>query len=134
MTFTVGPLLERDSTYVTDLNMSQLRLMNSDIPWLILIPRISGVVEITDLTNDEYRLLNAEVRLVAKLSQVLFEPYKLNIATIGNFIKQLHYHVISRYENDRYFPNTVWGNELIPCDPEQFTLRIENIKGLLGHK
>lgn len=134
MTFQLGPMLENDSIFIADLGLSQIRLMNNaNFPWVILIPRVTGVVEITDLTNDQYRMLNAEIRLAAKIMQIVFEPDKLNIATIGNKVRQLHYHIIARYENDPCFPETVWGYEKAEYSAEELELRITNIKKLLGH-
>ena len=40
-------------------------------------------------------------------------PDKLNIATIGNIVSQLHVHLIARYKNDVLFPKPVWGHEPI---------------------
>lgn len=135
MTFKLGPILEKDSIFITNLNLSQMRIMNNaHFPWIILVPRIDGVSEITDLSNDDYRLLNAEIRLVAKIMQIIFEPDKLNIATLGNKVRQLHYHIIARYENDGCFPDPVWGYPSTPYDDSVLNLRIDNIKQLLGIK
>lgn len=134
MTFKLGPVLENDSSFIADLGLSQIRIIhNANFPWVILVPRLPGVVEITDLSNDQYRMLNAEIRLIAKVMQIVFEPDKLNIATIGNRVRQLHYHVVARYENDACFPEPVWGKEMAQYDNEELQLRIENIQKLLGH-
>jgi diadenosine tetraphosphate (Ap4A) HIT family hydrolase len=84
---------------------------NSNYPWLILVPMRNDIVEITDFNKIDYDLFNTEVKKVAKTIQDVFNPDKLNIATIGNIVPQLHMHIIARFRNDMVFPKTVWGNE-----------------------
>ena len=135
MTFQLGAVLERDSSFITNLGLSQLRIMhNADFPWVILVPRLVGVSEITDLSSDDYRMLCSEIRLVAKIMELLFEPDKLNIATLGNKVRQMHYHIVARYEKDKCFPDLVWGREFTQYDPKELEDRIGNINRLLGFK
>ena len=101
MTFILDKTLEQDSTLITELKLCQVRLINNaDFPWLILVPKLPGIAEITDLCNSEYNLLNQEIRLVAKALQSATTPDKLNIATIGNMVTQMHVHIIARYKSD----------------------------------
>lgn len=135
MSFQVGPILERDSIFVLELGLSQVRLMNNaNFPWIILVPKVIDAVEITDLSPDEYNMVNAEIKLMAKVMQVVFEPDKLNIATIGNKVKQLHYHIIARFEKDSCFPETVWGRAAQTYDDKQLNEIVDKIQDILGHK
>jgi len=119
MSFKLDPILERDSHYLTDLKLCQIRLMdNSDYPWLVLIPMKNNIIEITDLQQSDYDLFNWEIRKVAKILQDKFKPDKLNIATIGNVVPQMHVHIIARFKNDTLFPKTVWGSKFLPYDEE----------------
>jgi len=128
MSFKLDPILKRDSHYLTDLKLCQIRLMdNSDYPWLVLIPMKNNIIEITDLQQSDYDLFNWEIRKVAKILQDKFRPDKLNIATIGNVVSQLHVHIIARFRNDKLFPKTVWGNQFIPYAHEN----LKTIKDIL---
>ena len=119
MSFKLDPILERDSHYLTDLKLCQIRLMdNSDYPWLVLIPMKNNIIEITDFEQTDYDLFNSEIRKVAKILQNEFKPDKLNIATIGNVVPQMHVHIIARFKNDTLFPKTVWGSKFLPYDEE----------------
>jgi len=40
-----------------------------------------------------------------------YEPEKINIASFGNYIPHLHWHVMARFKNDSYFPEPVWGKK-----------------------
>jgi diadenosine tetraphosphate (Ap4A) HIT family hydrolase len=119
MSFKLDPILERDSHYLTDLKLCQIRLMdNSNYPWLILVPMKNNIIEITDFEQTDYDLFNQEIRKVAKILQNEFKPDKLNIATIGNVVPQMHVHIIARFKNDILFPKTVWGSQFLPYDEE----------------
>lgn len=113
----LDPILERDSLFIANLNICQLRLMNNKLyPWVILVPRIAEIVEITDLHGTTYLEVMKETQMAARIIQQLSSPTKLNIASIGNIVKQLHIHVIARFKDDSLFPKVVWGNEFTPYD------------------
>ena len=68
MTFKLSSILEQDSILVTKLELCQLRLINnSDFPWVILVPELINIVEITDLKPSEFDKLNSEILQVCLL-------------------------------------------------------------------
>ena len=108
--FTLNPKLEADTFFICDLKVSRLLLMNdSNYPWLILVPRQDGLVELTDLNFDEQSEILREINLLGKILKESFAVEKLNIGALGNVVKQLHIHVIGRFQNDAAFPKPVWG-------------------------
>ena len=65
--------------------------------------------EMTDLTPPERtRLMNAVFGMEAVLREVL-APDKINLASLGNVVPHLHWHVIPRYRDDRHFPDPIWA-------------------------
>ena len=40
----------------------------------------------------------------------LFAPDKINLASFGNMVPHVHWHIIPRWQDDRHFPEPVWGN------------------------
>ena len=67
------------------------------------------------------------MRLSKALDQ-LFSPDKLNIAALGNMVRQLHVHHIVRFENDASFPKPVWGvGDAVPYEAEALS---ETVNGL----
>jgi diadenosine tetraphosphate (Ap4A) HIT family hydrolase len=44
----------------------------------------------------------------AALREVM-QPDKVNLASLGNVVPHLHWHVIPRFADDPHFPNPVWG-------------------------
>ncbi len=96
--FTLNPQLAADTFPVADLDLCRVLLMNNALfPWLILVPRQDGLVEITDLPPQDLHTLMDEISRVSVAMQSLFKPYKLNIAALGNQVRQLHIHVIARF-------------------------------------
>lgn len=127
--FELNQILERDSYYIDNLKLCQIRLMdNSNYPWIILVPTKPNLVEITDLNDRDFDLLNQEIKKVAKLLQKEFNPDKLNIANIGNIVSQLHVHVIARFKHDKLFPKTVWGSPLKHYDDQSLKEIIEILR------
>ena len=49
---------------------------------------------------------------VEQLIRDVIEPHKVNLASFGNFVPHLHWHVIPRWEDDAYFPESIWGVKL----------------------
>ncbi len=77
------------------------------------------VAEMTDLEPaDLQRLMNA-VWLVEKAVRRFCQPDKVNLASFGNMVPHLHWHVIPRWRDDRHFPNPVWGEVQRPAAVRQ---------------
>ena len=67
------------------------------------------VAEMTDLAPVERsELMQMVCKLEAAMRQV-FQPAKINLASLGNVVPHLHWHVIARFENDAQFPAPIWA-------------------------
>ena len=114
--FTLDSRLAADTVAVTDLPLSAVRLMNdATYPWLILIPRREGAVEIVDLAPQDRAQLMEEIATVSGVLRGLTHCDKLNVAALGNMVPQLHVHVIGRFAGDPAWPGPVWGKA--PAQP-----------------
>ncbi|NEX64352.1 HIT family protein [Noviherbaspirillum galbum] len=67
------------------------------------------VAEMTDLPSSARAILIAAVWQVEEAVREVMSPDKINVASLGNVVPHLHWHVIPRYENDAHFPNPIWG-------------------------
>jgi diadenosine tetraphosphate (Ap4A) HIT family hydrolase len=116
--FALDPRIDETSVPVADWPLSQLRLKNdARFHWLLLIPRRPRVVELTDLAEDDYLQLNAEVLAANRLLQEVVRPDKINVATLGNVVPQLHVHVVGRFASDPAWPDAVWCHGAGPAYP-----------------
>jgi diadenosine tetraphosphate (Ap4A) HIT family hydrolase len=67
------------------------------------------VREMTDLPCDERARFMQAVFAVETALRDLLRPTKINLASFGNQVPHLHWHVIPRFEDDRHFPDPVWA-------------------------
>jgi diadenosine tetraphosphate (Ap4A) HIT family hydrolase len=67
------------------------------------------VKEMTDLDEGERARLMAVVFAVETALRGLMAPDKINLASLGNRVPHLHWHVIPRYRDDPHFPQPVWS-------------------------
>jgi diadenosine tetraphosphate (Ap4A) HIT family hydrolase len=108
--WSLDPQLARDTVAIGDLPLTRVLVMNdANYPWLILVPRVPGAVEIFDLDDEEQAQLMDEIALVARALKEVTACDKINVAAIGNVVAQLHIHIIARRRNDPAWPKPVWG-------------------------
>ena len=108
--FALDPRLENDSTSIMITGLCDLRLSrDARWPWLILVPRRADITEIFELTPLDQVLLAFETELVAKALKQITGATKINIGALGNIVRQLHVHVIARFEGDANWPGPIWG-------------------------
>jgi len=133
-TFGLDSRLEADTFFVGDLSLSRVLLMNdSRYPWLILVPRVAGVVEWHELSESHQQELLTEQIKAATILQASTGAYKMNVAALGNMVCQLHVHVIARFESDQAWPGPVWGvGSGRPYDPPIAQGFIAELRSALG--
>lgn len=114
--FELDSRLARDSVFIADGPLSQVRLMNDRrYPWLVLVPRMENASEWLDLDGGQQRLLLAEINQAGALVRAVPGVQKLNIGALGNIVRQLHIHLVGRHEGDPAWPGPVWGHA--PAEP-----------------
>lgn len=111
------PQLEADTVAVCQLALCDVRLMrDANYPWLVLVPR-RDAVELIDLGSEDQHQLMTEIAGVSHALRSVVPCDKLNVATLGNVVPQLHIHVIARRRDDPAWPKPVWG--AVPAKPYQ---------------
>ncbi|WP_462176492.1 HIT domain-containing protein [Pseudoalteromonas gelatinilytica] len=122
--FSLAPELQRDCIELADWPLCKVLLMNdSQYPWFILVPRVAGVKEIIDLSEELQITLLQESGKLSKLLQQVFNPDKLNVAALGNMVPQLHVHHIARFTTDAAWPAPIWGKlPTVPYTDEQIAV------------
>ncbi|ASG67758.1 HIT family protein [Francisella halioticida] len=120
--FKLDSRLETDTFKICEyLDCKILVMNNSTVPWFIVVP----FTDRTEWYQLDYSVQNNVNRIINKLSELLIKEYKvdkLNVATIGNVVKQMHIHVVGRFENDPAWPTPVWGN----IEPKPYTEKEKN--------
>jgi len=101
-----GDLLWRD-------DLCRVVLVNDpDYPGYCRVILNRHVREMTDLEpSGRERLMRVVFAAEAAVRRVM-QPDKINLASFGNMVPHLHWHVIPRFADDRYFPNSIWGEPM----------------------
>lgn len=108
--FKLDGRLEADSRPISVLGLCQLRLMNDRrFPWVLLIPQRAEMEEIFQLSPLDQTLLTFETCETARALKEVTGCTKVNVAALGNQVRQLHVHVIARRQDDAAWPGPVWG-------------------------
>ena len=109
--FALDPRIAADSLASGALSLCAVRLFDdARFPWFLLVPRRPGLTELTDLHDEDATDLMAEIRVAARVMTILAKPDKINVATLGNVVPQLHLHVVARFRSDPAWPGPVWGH------------------------
>ena len=95
---------------------AKLRVVHADeagFPAFYRVIWAAHVAEFSDLSAAERQwCMDAVVAVEVALRGMLPAPRKINIATLGNMVPHLHWHVIARFDWDSHFPAPVWASAL----------------------
>jgi len=108
----------------------KVEIEESEIPWLKIFTQLP-YKEMSDLPKEFryeiYDLLNIiEEEMIA-----YYNPKKINIASFGNYLPHLHWHIMARFEEDSYYPEPMWGEkqrdaQLSLPSFDDFCIRLKN--------
>ena len=88
----------------------KIEIEESEIPWLKIFTQtpykeMSKVP--SEIKFEIYDLLD----IIEKEMIAYFNPKKINIASFGNYMPHVHWHIMARFEEDSYFPEPMWGRK-----------------------
>lgn len=86
-----------------------VRVESADYPGFMRVIVNPHVREMTDLAPAQRQRLLAVVYAVEAALRDLLAPEKINLASLGNQVPHVHWHVIPRFADDAHFPEPVWG-------------------------
>jgi diadenosine tetraphosphate (Ap4A) HIT family hydrolase len=119
------------STYpVVELDSCEVRLSREwTWPGRCLVIPVEEYRDIHEMEGEDYLLMMGEVRLVTQVLARLYKADKMNVASFGNMVPWLHWHIIPRIEGDVAWPATPWENpnEPIPANEETLADHAERI-------
>ncbi|WP_060485893.1 HIT domain-containing protein [Pseudomonas sp. NBRC 111123] len=132
--FDMDSRLQQDSMVLGDFPLCRLLLSkDANYPWFILVPRRAGVSELFDLSQEDQAQLWKEATYLAETLKHEFAADKMNVATLGNVVSQLHMHVIVRRHGDAAWPAPVWGRvPAVGYTPEQVDAMRQRLRALLA--
>jgi len=86
-------------------------LQDADYPAYCRVELLAHVKEMTDLAPQARARTMKVVFAVETAIREVIQPDKINLASLGNKTPHMHWHVIPRFETDKHFPNSHWGEE-----------------------
>lgn len=131
--FELHPRLAQDSAVIGEFGLSLLLLSrDANYPWCILVPKRKDIYEIHHLTEEEQLQLIRESCRLSEVMTSLFDADKMNVAALGNVVRQLHVHHIARFTDDPAWPQPIWGK--LPAKeykPDEFAERIKRLQNAM---
>lgn len=129
--FELHPRLVQDTVVIGEFELSLLLLSrDANFPWCILVPKVEDAYEIHHLSEqDQVQLIRESCRL-SEVMTSLFDADKMNVAALGNVVRQLHIHHIARFVDDAAWPQPIWGK--LPAQDYTEMALDERIKRLQG--
>jgi len=88
----------------------KIEIEESEIPWLKIFTQkvYKEMSEVpAEIKFEIYNLLD----LIEKEMLAYYKPKKINIASFGNYMPHVHWHIMARFEEDSYFPEPMWGTK-----------------------
>jgi len=81
-----------------------------EIPWIKIFTQ-EPIKEFSQC-NDTLKLeIFRALDIIEKEMLSFFKPDKINIASFGNYVPHVHFHIQARFKNDSYFPEPTWGKK-----------------------
>lgn len=131
--FELHPRLAQDSVVIGEFDLSLLLLSrDANYPWCILVPKCEDIYEIHHLNEEEQLQLIRESCRLSEVMTSIFDADKMNVAALGNVVRQLHVHHIARFTDDPAWPQPIWGK--LPAKEyteEAFAERIKRLQNAL---
>jgi diadenosine tetraphosphate (Ap4A) HIT family hydrolase len=93
-------------------NTSKFRVIlvdDANYPGFCRVIWNTHVKEMTDLAIVNRSTMMQAVCKVEEAIRDVMQPDKINLASLGNMVPHLHWHVIPRYTDDAHFPNPIWA-------------------------
>ena len=115
---------------------TQLRVIEAgdpDYPGFTRVVWNAHIPEMTSLPSHERDLLMRTVYAVEQAQRDILAPDKINLASLGNMVPHLHWHVIPRWRGDRHFPDAIWAPPRVAtgAEPPDWHARQARIRELL---
>jgi len=102
-------------------------LNDEDYPAYCRVELLDHIKEMTDLApQDRARMMKVVFAVETALREAL-NPDKINLASLGNKTPHIHWHVIPRFEHDKHFPNSHWGEAMRKSNTSSLDAKMKQV-------
>ncbi len=121
-----GTGLAGTQTIWSDAQWRAVRVTDApDHPAFYRVIRIAHTGEWTDLPLAERIRGMRLVDTVESVLRAVLKPTKINLASLGNMVPHLHWHVIARFAWDSHFPQPIWGVRQRDANPKSLAAVVD---------
>ena len=86
----------------------RIEIEESEIPWLKIFTQYP-YREMSEVPLEVKTRIYTLLDLIEKEMLAYYKPTKINIASFGNYMPHVHWHIMARFKEDSYFPEPMWG-------------------------
>lgn len=97
---------------VSNASLRVVLVDDGDFPGFCRVIWREHVAEMTDLAPLERQAMMQAVCKVETVIRENLHPHKVNLASLGNVVPHLHWHVIPRWRGDSRFPQPIWAERV----------------------
>jgi diadenosine tetraphosphate (Ap4A) HIT family hydrolase len=88
----------------------KIKIEKNEIPWLKIFTQDS-YKEMSEVPSEIKFEIYDILDIIEKEMISYYNPKKINIASFGNYVPHVHWHIMARFEEDSFFPEPVWGKK-----------------------
>ncbi len=88
----------------------KIEIEESEIPWLKIFTQ-NPYREMSEVPSEVKFEIYDLLDIIEKEMLAYYKPKKINIASFGNYMPHVHWHIMARFEEDSYFPEPMWGKK-----------------------
>ncbi|WP_419769995.1 MAG: HIT family protein [Candidatus Marinarcus sp.] len=110
----------------------KIEIEKSEIPWLKIFSQ-EPFKEFSQCDIGTRLEIFKTLDIIEKEMIEYYNPEKINIASFGNYLPKVHFHIMARFKEDSFFPESMWGKQQRESNLTlpSFELFCENLKGKL---
>lgn len=91
-------------------DLIRVEIEESEIPWLKIFTQVERR-EFSECTIEEKSEIFEALDIIEKEMLSYYQPAKINIASFGNYVPLVHWHIMARFNEDSFFPEPMWGTK-----------------------
>lgn len=110
-------------------DLINIEIENSEIPWLKIFTN-KNIKEFSQCDNETKQEIWKYLDIIEKKMIEYYNADKINIASFGNYVPHVHFHIMARFKKDSFFPEPMWGRKQREAnlDLPSFEIFIDELK------
>ncbi|RXJ96561.1 HIT family protein [Arcobacter sp. AHV-9/2010] len=89
-------------------SLINIQIEKSEIPWLKIFTN-DNIKEFSQCSIEIKQDIWKYLDIIEKAMINYYKPDKINIASFGNYVPHVHFHIMARFKDDSFFPEPMWG-------------------------